>query len=49
MFVSEWFKAAKAEMMIKTMIERVCRKSVTSKIQPNLVRYASSLTHSLCF
>lgn len=33
MFVSEWFKAAKAD---DKMIERVCRKYVTSKIQANL-------------
>lgn len=45
MFVSEWLKAAKAEMMIKTMIERVCRKNVTSKIQPNLGMPAHLHTH----
>lgn len=33
MFVSEWFKAAKAD---DKMTERVCRKYVTSKIQANL-------------
>ena len=33
MFVSEWFKAAKAD---DKMIERVCRKYVISKIQANL-------------
>lgn len=33
MFVSEWFKAAKAH---DKMIEQVCRKYITSKIQANL-------------
>ena len=33
MFVSEWFKAAKAD---DKMIEQVCRKYITSKIQANL-------------
>lgn len=33
MFVSEWFKAAKAH---DKMIEQVCRKYITRKIQPNL-------------
>ena len=33
MLVSEWFKAAKVD---DKMIERVCRKYITSKIQANL-------------
>jgi len=33
MFVSEWFKSAKAD---DKMIERVCRKYVTNKIQASL-------------